>query len=313
MRRITGIPDLAVEIIASSRWTAAASTAARYSCGPMFLIGDAAHQTPPTGATGVSTAMADAHNLCWKLAAVLQGRAGGALLDSYAAEREPVGRGNTEELGAAWTAITSGGAAPSGRSLRQIDMGFCYTSGAVGADDDADNPGEHCAVIADADYVPDAAPGGRAPHLWIDQHGRRISVIDLFGPDLTLLHGPHGRPWLTAVKDLAAVGVQVKSHQIDAPQWPQLYGVSPSGAVLVRPDGHVAWRCRHHRPSATTNPLELLVAAVTQTLALTDPRHGRANALMAHSARPSLRHDQHCQPAAPRAGHPGSGSTQEQQ
>src|SRR5262249_20451301 len=88
VRQVLGIPGLAVEVLGASDWTAAAQTAGRYCQGPVFLAGDAAHRFPPAGATGVSAAMHDAHNLAWKLAAVWRGHAGPTLLDSYAAERE---------------------------------------------------------------------------------------------------------------------------------------------------------------------------------------------------------------------------------
>lgn len=91
VRDALGLPDLPVKVLATTQWTAAAQTATEYIKGPIFLIGDAAHRFPPAGATGVSAAMHDAHNLAWKLAAVLNGHAGAALLDSYAHERQPVG------------------------------------------------------------------------------------------------------------------------------------------------------------------------------------------------------------------------------
>jgi len=172
VRDVLGVPDLPVEILGSNRWTAAAQTAARYAHGPIFLVGDAAHRFPPAGATGVSTAMHDAHNLAWKLAAVLRGHAGQALLDSYAEEREPVGRRNTDETGTAWSRLFNTNGAPfAGRSLAQIDMGYQYRSSAVTIDGspDADPPG--------ADYEPTAAPGCRAPHLWVNTpHARPRST-----------------------------------------------------------------------------------------------------------------------------------------
>ena len=83
IREVIGDPDVPVEVLAQTVWTAAAQTATRYAHGPTFLVGDAAHRFPPAGATGVSTAMHDAHNLAWKLAAVLSGRDGGALLARF--------------------------------------------------------------------------------------------------------------------------------------------------------------------------------------------------------------------------------------
>jgi hypothetical protein len=101
-------------------------------------------------------------NLVWKIAAVVHGHGGEKLLDSYAAERQPVGRRNVEETGATWSRLFSGNGAPfSGRGLAQIDLGYQYTSPVITGDGspDADPPG--------ADYQQTAAPGCRAPHLWL--------------------------------------------------------------------------------------------------------------------------------------------------
>jgi putative polyketide hydroxylase len=204
VRRVTGLDDLEVEVLAVGRWRAAARTAATYSTDRVFLVGDAAHQAPPLGATGVSTAMADAHNLAWKLAAVIDGSAGTPLLDTYAAEREPVGRDNVTELGAAWDVVRAGGPPSLGRTLREIDMGFSYESAAVIPDDEdaaiEPVPGvpPEAVVAAQSDYLPSARPGCRAPHLWLDDPGPTASTLDLFGPHLTLLTGPAGQAWQAA-------------------------------------------------------------------------------------------------------------------
>jgi putative polyketide hydroxylase len=227
IRRIVGAPDLDVEVLAEGRWTAVARSARRYAEGPIFLVGDAAHQVPPAGATGVSTATADVHNLAWKLAAVLDGQAGDALLATYAVEREPVGRRAVVEARAAWLEFQSPAATPfAGRTLRQIDMGYGYASAAVVDDGSPDR--DHT-----GDYTPTADPGRRAPHLWL---GDDRSVLDLFDRDLTLLTAPDGHRWRAATPE------GVTAHTVAQPEWPELYGVSPCGAVLVRPDGHVAWR-----------------------------------------------------------------------
>ncbi len=232
IRRVLGIPDLALDVLATNPWTAAAQSAARYTHGPVFLVGDAAHRFPPAGATGVSAAMHDVHNLAWKIAAVVHGYGGEQLLDSYAAEREPVGRRNAAETGTAWSRVFSGDGGPfSGRSLAQIDMGYQYASSVIvgSGGPDADPPG--------ADYQQTAAPGCRAPHLWLADG---TSTIDLFDRQFALLTAAPGHAW----RDAAArcTGARVGSHVVTEPSWPDLYGVSPDGAVLVRPDGHVAWR-----------------------------------------------------------------------
>lgn len=281
VRRVTGIPDLDVEVLAVSRWTAAARTAVAYSTDRIFLVGDAAHQAPPLGATGVSTALADAHNLAWKLAAVICGRAGAPLLDTYAAEREPVGRRNVIELGAAWDVVRAGGSPPPGRSLRAIDMGFRYESAAIIPDDEpaVDQPLPGASVdpvtATGTDYVPSGEPGGRAPHLWLDTPGPAASILDLFGPHLTLLTGPAGQKWRSAAEVArATLRTELTCHVVRHVDWPERYGVTTSGAVLVRPDGHVAWRQRSLADATQRSPADQLRAALTCILAL--PGHPRA-------------------------------------
>jgi hypothetical protein len=240
VRDVLGVPGLPLEVLGSNRWTAAAQTAARYAQGPIFLVGDAAHRFPPVGATGVSAAMHDAHNLAWKIAAVLGGRAGQTLLDSYPAEREPVGQRNVAETGTAWSRVINKNGAPfAGRTLAQIDMGYQYRSPAITAD------GSPCADPPGADYLPSATPGCRAPHMWIDTRGGRKSTIDMFDRDIVLLTAAPGASWRAAAKTASrALRVPIESHVIGEAQWPHRYGVTPTGAVLVRPDGHVTWRNR---------------------------------------------------------------------
>jgi putative polyketide hydroxylase len=262
VRDVLGAPDLAVEVLSSNRWTAAAQTAARYAQGPVFLVGDAAHRFPPAGATGVSAAMHDAHNLAWKIAAVLRGHAGQALLDTYATEREPVGRRNADETGAAWNRVFNASGAPfAGRSLAQIDMGYQYQSSAITAD------GSPRADLPGADYAPTAAPGCRAPHLWVTTTQGRRSTIDLFDRDLVLLTADTGASWRAAGEIASrALGVPIESHLIRDPEWPHLYGITPAGAILVRPDGHVTWRhCTAPNAGEPTAQAQLLEALTAST------------------------------------------------
>jgi hypothetical protein len=144
-------------VLATSPWTAAA----QYAQGPVFLAGDTAHRFPPAGATGVSAAMHDVHNLVWKIAAVVSGHGGEKLLDSYAAEREPGrDRRNADETGAASTRIFTGGGAPfSGRSVAQLDMGYQYASPVIVGDDSPDYRPARRRLPADRrTRLPSAAP-----------------------------------------------------------------------------------------------------------------------------------------------------------
>ena len=230
VRTALGAHNVPIGVLAARRWTATAQTATAFVQGPAFLVGDVAHRVPPAGTTGVSTAMHDVHNLAWKLAYVLDGRAGPGLLDTYEPERLPVARVTTEEMLGAWRNIWAPGhGASTGRSMRELDTGYRYRSTAV-IDDGTPAPADALA----------AAPGGRAPHLWIDTPGGRISTIDLFDRDCVLLTGPDGGAWQAAA---ATLGEQVLSGcVIGEGEWPALYGVGAAGAVRVRPDGHIAWQ-----------------------------------------------------------------------
>jgi 2-polyprenyl-6-methoxyphenol hydroxylase-like FAD-dependent oxidoreductase len=261
VREVLGVPGLAVEVLGANHWTAAAQTAGRYSQGPVFLAGDAAHRFPPAGATGVSAAMHDVHNLAWKLAAVWRGHAGPALLESYATEREGVGRRNTDETGTAWARVfTTNGAPFAGRSLTQIDMGYQYRSAVITDDGspDPDPPG--------SGYHPTAAPGCRAPHLWLDSE---TSTIDLFGRDLVLLTAQPGAAWRNAAAAASrALGIPVTSHIITNPEWPGRYGITPAGTVLIRPDGHVAWRSHTMPQPGGLTPHDQVLAALKTSTAI---------------------------------------------
>ena len=261
VREALGASDLNVEILGASRWTAAAQWADRNQDGPVFLIGDAAHRYPPAGATGISTGIADAHNLAWKLAAVLAGQSAADLLETYDVERTSVAHRNAAETLGLWHQF-AGMHSPAEqaplRSMRQVDMGYQYRSDIIIDDGSAgvDPPG--------ADYVPTAVPGCRAPHIWVDGTTGGRSSIDLFDTEFSVLCGPTGSAAWTRAADTARteLGIPVIAHQLTNPFWESLYGVHAGGAVLVRPDGHVAWR--------HSNPADPSTAAQSLSHALAD-------------------------------------------
>ena len=261
VRAAVGVPDLRVEILGVDPWVAAAEVAERYRAGRVFLAGDAAHLMPPTGGFGLNTGVQDAHNLAWKLAAVLQGWAAPGLLDTYEAERRPFGQYVTEQC--LQTAISMGRgpradgfagaptqlARPEFHNELGMIFGAAYASSAVIAD------GTALPAVANpvADYVPCARPGSRAPHVWLERAGQRVSTHDLVALRYTLLAGPRGRAWGEAAGAAAqALGIPLECRIVgeggdvsDRDQrWAAAYGVEADGAVLLRPDGHVAWRRR---------------------------------------------------------------------
>lgn len=231
IRVAAGVPDLDLEVLRVFPWSFGAEVATAQRSGNAFLVGDAAHRTTPRGATGMNTGIADAHNLGWKLGWVLRGWAGEGLLDSYEAERRPVGLHN---------ALRSlEGRDRDGDELSE-DFGVVYRSDVVIPDTSAgSSPG---------DAGRGARPGARAPHAEVDVQGRRISTLDLFDGRLTLLTGGRTTAWDRAAHELVATGLPIAALGIgrDLPDpdgtLARLFGIGDTGAVLVRPDGHVAWR-----------------------------------------------------------------------
>jgi putative polyketide hydroxylase len=147
-----------------------------------------------------------------------------------------------------------------------MDLGFRYEAGAVASDGSTppavDNPV--------ADYVQNACPGSRAPHLWVQRGGERVSTLDAFGGGLVLLTGSDGAGWRASAKQAAAprqIPIEVLSVaeagdlQAPAGRFEELYGVEPDGAVLVRPDGFVGWRTRR-AGNAPTEDLERALATI---------------------------------------------------
>ncbi|MGW2425646.1 FAD-dependent monooxygenase [Streptomyces sp. NPDC001709] len=243
VRDASGVPDLEVEIVATVPWEGAQRVASAFRAGRVFLAGDAAHVHPPAGGFGANTGIHDGHNLAWKLAAVLHGWAGDGLLDSYDAERRPLGAAMAEQ--ALLRNRIRHELAEDGDQERMVDdivvtLGYRYTSSAVAG------PGHAAPLLPGLDLT--GAPGTRAPHMWLRDEDQRLSTLDLFGDAFTLL--TEDERWLEAAAGAAARRpVPLRAHRIgagglvaDGADWGARYGVSATGAVLVRPDGFVAWR-----------------------------------------------------------------------
>jgi 2-polyprenyl-6-methoxyphenol hydroxylase-like FAD-dependent oxidoreductase len=251
IRASAGLPDLDIELQGEFEWTFGAEVAARFRSGPVFLVGDAATRTTPRRATGMNTGMAAAHNLAWKLAWVLRGWADEGLLDTYEEERRPVGLANALRS----LQLREGPHEASGLE----DFGVTYVSAGVASTEHVEPP----AVIGER-----AAPGRRAPHAWLDVTGRRVSTLDLFDGRLTLLTGPEGSDWCAAAQRAAAEGLPLTVLRF-GPDLPDpdgslalQYGVGTRGAVLVRPDGFVAWQAPHPSGDRATL-LESAIALAT--------------------------------------------------
>ncbi|MEV0092398.1 FAD-dependent oxidoreductase [Streptomyces sp. NPDC050738] len=252
IRAATGVPGLEPEILSASPWESATKLASRFSDGRVFLVGDAAHVMPPSGGFGSSTGIQDAHNLAWKLAAVLDGWAAPGLLDTYDEERRPIAAATVEQA-----ALRSKdrprltGPEPAGPVHPDLVedtlvwLAWRYRSSAVSSWDEGVLPAYGVWAAEN-----DGRPGSRAPHLRLRRGGAEISSLDLFGNGPVLLTGPDGRVWQEAARAVAAeLGLPLTAHAVGAEledlddRFPLLYGVTAQGAVLVRPDGVVAWRC----------------------------------------------------------------------
>jgi FAD binding domain len=220
--------DMPMEVVDIAPWQAEANCAERLQAGRVFLVGDAAHVVPPNGGFGGNTGVQDAHNLAWKLAAVVKGEAGPRLLDTYEAERLPlcelmVRQAYTRYATRVVPERGTDGVEPAVPDI-ELEIGLVMRSAAI-LSDEPDDGALHLPPSA-----LDGRPGTRAPHVWLAD-GR--SSLDLFGSEFVVL-----RPAGPGVDDWAPPGAI--SHVVDA----EAYGLSAGGAMLVRPDGAVAWRSR---------------------------------------------------------------------
>jgi 2-polyprenyl-6-methoxyphenol hydroxylase-like FAD-dependent oxidoreductase len=253
IRRAIGA-EIAIELISAQPWLPRQLVADRYGSARSFLAGDACHLFVPTGGFGMNTGIGDAVDLAWKIAGVIEGWGGAKLLASYEAERRPVGLYNTLEAAENYDksgAITVPAAieeeGPAGAAAREavaamlppkikhfapigVHLGYRYEVSPLILPDGTPAP-----PLDPVRYVPSARPGSRAPHAWIAA-GR--STLDLFGAGFTLLRfdGTGGEKLVAAAREASVplTLVDIADRAIAA-----LY---ERNLVLVRPDGHVAWR-----------------------------------------------------------------------
>lgn len=264
VQKAIGKPEMEVSIVDIAYWQPAESVASQFQQGRVFLVGDAAHTMPAYKGLGVNTAIQSAQNLGWKLATVIRGQAAPQLLRTYQQERHPVGwfaaRQSLTGPGAAWL--------PKGTKSEHVPLekdlplfypivGYRYRSQAILSEDAAVSSQDEI-VLLDREELT-GLPGTRVPHLWLEQQGQRISTLDLLDGRFVLLAGSNGAFWCEAAAAVkASLGIELMAYRIgpDADLldlengWTAKMGVSPEGAVLVRPDGFVAWRTRTLTASA---------------------------------------------------------------
>ena len=250
VRLAIGEPDIPVTIENVMHWRATADTAERFRDGRIFIAGDAAHVMPPTGGWGGNAGVQDAHNLAWKLALVLNGIAGADLLLTYDAERHPIGELTVEQAYTRYVlrtdpSIPKDTMQPLVNDLN-IELGYVYRSSAV-------FPETAEAPLHVNPRESRAMPGTRAPHYWLRRDRQETSTLDLFARNFTLLAAPEGAAWCERAPGVAKqMGLKLDVLRLgqDGLEDPTggfaaAYGLEPTGCVLVRPDGFVAWRARN--------------------------------------------------------------------
>lgn len=250
-----------VEILSIQPWTAHALVADRYRQGRVFLAGDAVHLFSPTGGFGMNTGVSDVIDLAWKIEACLDGWAGPRLLDSYEAERRPIGFRNTLEAADCFDRLyavmregdvideeSAEGEATRERLRKMILeqeklivssgtlLGYRYENSDIIVPDGTEEPPDDA-----RQYVPVARPGHRAPHMWLADD---TSILDHFAKGFTLLvlgaDDDSLAPEIENFSDAAhRIGLPLTVVTIPAPAAAALYGAK---LALIRPDLMVAWR-----------------------------------------------------------------------
>ena len=284
IRAAVGADELEPEVLGVGRWRMNATVAERLSQRRVVFCGDAAHQFPPTGGLGVNTGLQGMHNAMWKLAFCVQGKAAWSLLETYDVERLPVSRWtaeqslqNTRNVGMiAMSAIkkiensmkTADVVTASRRYGNHLGVEFGSVYESTALIPDGTSPPE----VADtySDYEQSATPGCRAPHVWLGRGGPRLSILDLFGAGFTVLTGSDGTAWQRGASAARErYSVPIATYAIGDPgledaedTFFQRYSIDRSGAVLVRPDGYVAWRSAEASEDAEGERLSRAIGTV---------------------------------------------------
>lgn len=237
-------PEVKVHFINKAFWTMAALIAKDYRVGRIFFVGDAAHRLPPTGGFGMNTGIQDVHNLAWKLAMVLKGQADDSLLDTYFTERVQIARANTaysihnaKRFETIFAALARNDLVSFEEALKDqthhinnilLDLGFVYGS----------------EYQTEETYKPSGRIGARAPHCWLLRNNQQSSTLDLYGNQFVLVCAPEAFHWQETFRQfpckIITIGKQ-GSYLDQNDDFLKNYEISPQGAVLVRPDGHIAW------------------------------------------------------------------------
>jgi aklavinone 12-hydroxylase len=258
VRAALGIKNIEVKILSVSPWEAYSWVADRFMLGRVLLIGDAVHTMPPTGGLGGQTAIQDGYDVAWKLALVIEGHGDAALLATYETERKPVAELTVTRQTANYIERMRPDRTDLNSSKIDVDivhvaMGYRYRSPAILLEEPDDG------ALTEDPYLPTGRPGTRAPHVVFERDGKPLSILDLIGPTFLMVAGPDADAWARSAAEVSEkIHVPVVVYRIGYDlidkenRWTSRYGVSPSGCVLLRPDGYIAWRSRGPQNSQET-------------------------------------------------------------
>jgi putative polyketide hydroxylase len=267
IRAAVGIPDLPAQLKTVLTWEMNVLIADHFQQGRVFLVGDAARTQPPSGGLGANTGIAEAHNLAWKLAAVLNGEADQRLLTTYDAERRPLADYTAEQMALLSEQRQTEGSAGITVDPVTVNMGYRYNAGAIVPETGTEN-----LPLVKAPDQWKGEPGTHAPHLVLERQGQPISALDLFGSRFVLLVGPDGQSWKEAARSIQDTRhLPLDSYQVggeaadlnDAENtFCDAYGITAGGAVLVRPDGFIGWRSRSSEERDKQQTLEQVLSTL---------------------------------------------------
>lgn len=290
LKKVIGLPEVAIRVISILPWQPTVKVVNEMQYGRIFLAGDAAHVMTPYGGKGANSGVQDVHNLSWKIAAVIHDKASPALLRTYSIERQPVGLHYATLSGEMADKKGLLGKIPYNKirafllvkmvsllgldkllpntAMLQLGMLFglpeyTYSSSAVMSN------GLRARRYNDNDTRPrgytktgafNGKPGTRAPHIQVEYRHKNISTLDLLGKDFVLFTGINNAEWQKAAADAGCkMKIPIPVYSIGetgdlyfaARSVKDVFGISDAGAILVRPDGFVAWRCVKGYPKDT--------------------------------------------------------------
>jgi 2-polyprenyl-6-methoxyphenol hydroxylase-like FAD-dependent oxidoreductase len=274
LQQMLGMPHMAIRIISVLPWQPTVSVVNDMQFGRIFLAGDAAHQMTPYGGKGAATGVQDVQNLAWKLAMVLQQKAGADLLQTYTQERQPIGlavatmtgmladdKGLIDLQKFKTLITTTDNAYRLDKMVTMVGLPYyTYTSTAIVPNDNADEHG-----------LLQGQPGTRVPHVWLQKEGTPISTLDLSTQQFTIITDRAGEDWQQAAQEVSQqmqLALPVYIIEKDDPAyetWKETTAMQAGEGILVRPDGFIAWR-QTFATDAQRRLLEAVLGILSRTV-----------------------------------------------